>query len=70
LGAGFPDASQGVLSIDFYEAVTGFNVNDEANASVTLVGHSLGGGLAGFVGMLSGNAAANDNAPLQREQAA
>jgi len=40
LGAGFPDASQGVLSIDFYETVTGFNVNDEANASVTLVGHS------------------------------
>jgi RTX calcium-binding nonapeptide repeat (4 copies) len=58
LGAGFPGGSQAQLAIRFYEAVAGVDspyylLADQP--SITLLGHSLGGGLAGFVGSLSGN---------------
>lgn len=53
LGAGFPQASQGGLSIDFFESVVGdgdanFSAFDEgAGDGVIVTGHSLAGGLAG-----------------------
>jgi hypothetical protein len=49
VGLGFAPASQAGLAIDFYEAVTGRSVHDGAAAGTILTGHSLGGGLAGFV---------------------
>lgn len=55
LGAGFPQASQGRLSIEFFEAVTNTSVFDEgAGDGVIVTGHSLAGGLAGFISLLSG----------------
>lgn len=57
LGAGFPQASQGGLSIDFFESVVG---GGDANSSafdegagdgVIVTGHSLAGGLAVICGM-------------------
>lgn len=55
LGAGFADASQGQLALQFYRAVAGVDNFYAPQPLVTLTGHSLGGGLAGFVGALSGN---------------
>ncbi|MGA9581850.1 MAG: calcium-binding protein, partial [Allosphingosinicella sp.] len=52
-----PQASQGRLSLAFFEAVTNRTVFDATVEDVQVTGHSLGGGLAGFVGALSGNAA-------------
>ncbi|MFC6488548.1 hypothetical protein [Nitratireductor sp. GCM10026969] len=64
LGAGFPDTSQGRLAIEFYESVLRqinddpvLTVYDDAPHKPLLVGHSLGGGLAGFVSLLSGTQA-------------
>jgi hypothetical protein len=58
LGAGFSGASQGGLAVEFYKAVAGVSTPyyriENAPSSTLLVGHSLGGGLAGFVGALSG----------------
>lgn len=50
---GFSDASQAGLAIQFYEVVTGKGLYDGAADNTTLIGHSLGGGLAGFVSALS-----------------
>lgn len=55
LGGGNPTAEQAKLAEDFFRAVVG-----EGNAydsGVTLTGHSLGGGLAGFVASLYGREA-------------
>jgi hypothetical protein len=57
VGAGFAGGSQAGLALSFYRAVAGvdsayYRIEDQPN--VTLTGHSLGGGLAGFVGALSG----------------
>jgi hypothetical protein len=58
-------SAQAQLAIEFYNAATGRDAFDVAlPANVTLTGHSLGGGLAGFV------SAANDNWPGRRERAA
>jgi hypothetical protein len=54
LGAGFPSASQGTMARQFYETVTGQSVFAAAPSDVILTGHSLGGGLAGFIAALSG----------------
>lgn len=54
LGAGFEQAAQAQLAIQFYEDVTGHSIYDRVGVGARqLVGHSLGGGLAGFVGALS-----------------
>ena len=54
IGAGFVGSeSQADEAIDFYQRVTGLNYW-EAAADTKLVGHSLGGGLAGIVSFLSG----------------
>jgi Ca2+-binding RTX toxin-like protein len=55
LGTGFAGAEQGQLALQFYQAVAGGDSFYEPQPLVTLTGHSLGGGLAGFVGALSGN---------------
>lgn len=54
VGAGFNEASQAGLAIRFYEDVTGRSVFERIGGGPTrLTGHSLGGGLAGFVGALA-----------------
>ena len=76
IGAGWTDQAQANLSIEFYKAATGLDpFSSTAPTSITLTGHSLGGGLAGFVSMISGAeavlfdhmpfAAANDNSALE-----
>jgi Ca2+-binding RTX toxin-like protein len=52
VGAGFNSGSQARLAIEYYQNLTGGSLYDSA-ASVQLTGHSLGGGLAGFVGALA-----------------
>jgi len=54
LGGGYSEASQGGLALRFYEAVTGKPAENGGADSAILTGHSLGGGLAGFVGTLAG----------------
>ncbi len=51
-GVGLPVTNQAKLAADFYQAVTGTENSDPLTGSATLVGHSLGGGLAGFIGAL------------------
>jgi hypothetical protein len=57
VGAGFSSGSQAGLAIEFYQAVAGvttpYYLIENPAASTILVGHSLGGGLAGFVGSLT-----------------
>ncbi|MBB4640567.1 hypothetical protein [Rhizorhapis suberifaciens] len=57
LGGGFAEASQGSLALQFYEAVAGQEATAGGNTDIITTGHSLGGGLAGFVGALSGGEA-------------
>lgn len=62
-GAGAAYAAQSQLAVAFYEAVSGVDSvlgtpdfgATPPDREVTLTGHSLGGGLAGFVGSLSYN---------------
>jgi hypothetical protein len=70
------DSQQARLAIDFYKTVNGGSAS--TNSSIVTTGHSLGGGLAGYVGALHGlkgmvfdnmafelaaQRAANDDAP-------
>ncbi|HKX49484.1 MAG TPA: calcium-binding protein, partial [Candidatus Binatia bacterium] len=48
---------QALDAIDYYEETTGHDLADGAQNNWILTGHSLGGGLAGFVASLTGNAA-------------
>ena len=58
IGAGFSGASQAALAVKFYDAVLNPDPDEIAvTANVELVGHSLGGGLAGFVASHSGGEA-------------
>ncbi|NBB59860.1 hypothetical protein GVN18_11305 [Pseudomonas sp. ODNR1LW] len=65
IGGGYAPASQAQYAIDVYEAVakrdagasSNYTIFDGALSGITLTGHSLGGGLAGFVAALSGNQA-------------
>lgn len=57
LGNGNYNAAQGTLAIEFYKDVTaqvGGPGDDLQTVDVSLTGHSLGGGLAGYVGALYG----------------
>ncbi|MEM9999251.1 MAG: hypothetical protein AAF940_00085 [Pseudomonadota bacterium] len=58
LGAGSYDATQAGLAVEFYKSVVAsqlsksvsdLTLSDLADADITLTGHSMGGGLAGFV---------------------
>ena len=53
-GAGL-QSNQAMLAIDFYKSVLGSS--DPQSANVVLTGHSLGGGLAGYVAALYGKTA-------------
>ena len=65
LGAGFSGADQGQLAIQFYNGVTGRGIYAGRDPSILLTGHSLGGGLAGFVASLSrNNAKTYDHMPF------
>ncbi len=65
IGGGFTEDTQAGRAIQFYEMVTGKSVHDGPAEDVVLTGHSLGGGLAGFVSMLSGTeAVVFDNMPF------
>src|SRR5271155_479418 len=66
IGAGYSAASQALLAEQFYSTVTGQGVfSGTAPANVILTGHSLGGGLAGFIATLTGTQAAIfDNMPF------
>lgn len=62
--AGTPDVDQGVLAFGFYRAVAGDM--DPRLASISLTGHSLGGGLAGLVGAVYGKQGVLfDNMPFE-----
>ncbi len=52
-GGGDPNNPQAKLAIAFYKAVAGDGI-DPGKANISLTGHSLGGGLAGYVGSLYG----------------
>ena len=67
-GAGWTDQAQANLAVEFYKAATGHDAFEVAIPSnITLTGHSLGGGLAGFVSMLSGvDAVMFDHMPFGR----
>lgn len=63
-GPAYAPGSQAGLAIDFYTSVTGEGVFDGAATNVILTGHSLGGGLAGYIGALTGTSATIfDNMP-------
>tara|TARA_Y100000031_G_scaffold103586_1_gene113847 strand:- start:70060 stop:76224 length:6165 start_codon:yes stop_codon:yes gene_type:complete len=50
LGGGFTNTSQGEMAIEFFQSVAG--AGSYFNADISLTGHSLGGGLAGYVGQI------------------
>lgn len=56
LGAGITESQQAQMAIRFYQAVAKADNSDfpidPTKANIELVGHSLGGGLAGYVGSL------------------
>lgn len=54
VGAGNPFQPQAYLAADFFKAVTGTGDGDPRTADVILTGHSLGGGLTGFIAALYG----------------
>ncbi|MGD9851513.1 MAG: calcium-binding protein [Nitrospirales bacterium] len=56
-GAGSGISEQARLAAEFYQAVTSTENSDPRNGSAKLTGHSLGGGLAGFIGALYGKEA-------------
>jgi hypothetical protein len=60
IGTGDPVSSQGDMAIGFYKAVAGSE--DLRTANISFTGHSLGGGLAGLVGV-------NDNVKKERAAA-
>ncbi len=51
IALGSPYGAQATLAIEFYRAIAGTGV-DPRTANVSVTGHSLGGGLAGYVGAL------------------
>ncbi|MFM9973084.1 MAG: hypothetical protein ACKVON_00745 [Beijerinckiaceae bacterium] len=54
-GIGYTPDTQLGLAAEFYKSVTGSTSVYARDASVVLTGHSLGGGLAGYVAALSGS---------------
>ena len=54
LGGGYPYNDQAWLAAEFFQAVTGTTNSDPRSANVVLTGHSLGGGLAGFIASIYG----------------
>lgn len=64
-GAGFR-TFQSAAAESFYERVTGRSVLDQTASDIILTGHSLGGGLAGYIAALThGKAYVFDNMPYE-----
>jgi len=57
LSVGYKDASQPKMALDFYAAVKAQIPGGGGGQNILLTGHSLGGGLAAFVGDLFGSTA-------------
>jgi Ca2+-binding RTX toxin-like protein len=53
VGGGLVSGNQAQWALDFYRQVTGKNAWEQAPGDVVLTGHSLGGGLAGYVGSIT-----------------
>ncbi|MCP4097482.1 MAG: hypothetical protein GY748_14690, partial [Planctomycetaceae bacterium] len=67
IALGSAGGAQAKLAAEFYQAVTGTSDSDPRSGSAILTGHSLGGGLAGFIGGLYGkDALIFDNMPFER----
>jgi hypothetical protein len=63
MGLGSPGATQAEMAVQFYNSVVASGVT---GATIAMTGHSLGGGLAGFVASLYGNnAVIYDNMPFE-----
>ena len=56
LGGGAARSTQGLLAIEFYRTVAG-RTNNPYDANITTTGHSLGGGLAGYIAGIYGKSA-------------
>lgn len=70
-GAGWGNQAQSDLALQFYKAATGLDPFALAIPSnVVLTGHSLGGGLAGFVSALSGAPTSSGSAIVKRHSVA
>lgn len=63
-GSGYPDTAQTRLAAEFYRTLN--NSSSESNSNIILTGHSLGGGLAGFIGSIyQVSAVTFDNMPYR-----
>ncbi len=49
---GLPFNDQARMAADFFQTVTGTQTTDPSTGNAILTGHSLGGGLAGFIGSI------------------
>lgn len=76
IAVGDPLKPQGTMAVQFYKAVVGVDANgnlisNPLTQNITLVGHSLGGGLAGYIASLYNRPAAIfDNMPFELASAA
>jgi dienelactone hydrolase len=52
VGAGSPTGAQAKMAFEFYDAVA--NATANAGKTISLTGHSMGGGLAGLVAAMKG----------------
>ena len=48
-GVGLPFSNQARMAAEFYQTVTGTQTSDPSTGNAILTGHSLGGGLAGYI---------------------
>ncbi|ATN32506.1 hypothetical protein ACO34A_01615 [Rhizobium sp. ACO-34A] len=65
-GTGDPATIQALLAAEFYQAVTSSTDSNPRSTQALLTGHSLGGGLAGFIAAIYGqNATIFDNMPFE-----
>lgn len=65
VGGGFVQFNQAQQALDFFADATGNSYKDGAAENFILTGHSLGGGLAGFVSAMSGtDGVGYDNMPF------
>lgn len=66
VGAGSPSGPQALEAINFYRQAVASSNSSPFGSNIVVTGHSLGGGLAGFVGALYGlNGVLFDNMPFE-----
>src|SRR5690349_9786681 len=54
VGLGSPLGSQAQMAVEFYKSIAAASGADPLTANIELTGHSMGGGLAGYVAALYG----------------